>query len=82
MLRQSDGDLSEGPQDQTVWLSTSGDMKWDATPSDMITVEKATGEVQPWNDGNAASQIIRERFKAHLNPELLFSLFGHGFREP
>ena len=45
----------------------------------MIAVEEATGEIQPWNDGNAASQIIRERFQARLNPELLFSLFGHGF---
>ena len=34
---------------------------------------------QPWNTDNAASSIIRARLKDHTQPELLFSLFGHGF---
>ncbi|OLP82434.1 hypothetical protein AK812_SmicGene36910 [Symbiodinium microadriaticum] len=71
--------LEKGPRDQVVWISTCGDIRWDAPPSDLITVEEATGAVQAWNDGNTASEIIRQRFKAHLKPELLFSLFGHGF---
>ena len=71
--------LEKGPQDQVVWISTCGDIRWDAPPADLITVEEATGTVQAWNDGNTASEIIRQRFKAHLKPELLFSLFGHGF---
>ena len=35
--------------------------------------------MQPWNAGNAAADLIRARFKHHTQPELLFSLFGHGF---
>ena len=62
-----------------VWLSTHGNIKWNAPPEDLITVEEATGQVQPWNTDNAASDIIRARFKDHMQPELLFSLFGHGF---
>ena len=53
-------------------------MKWDAPPSDMITIEEATGEIKPCYDGNAVSPIIREHFKAYLKPELLCSLFGDG----
>ena len=71
--------LEKGPQDQVVWISTCGDIRWDAPPADLITVEEATGTAQAWNDGNTASEIIRQRFNAHLKPELLFSLFGHGF---
>ena len=74
--------VERGPQDQTVWVSTTGDVRWNAPPSDMITVEESVGEIQPWNDGNTASEIIRERFKKHLVPEAekhLFGLFGHGF---
>ncbi|CAE7231546.1 unnamed protein product [Symbiodinium sp. CCMP2592] len=71
--------LEKGPQDQVVWISTCGDVCWDAPPADLITVEEATGAVQAWNDGNTASDIIKQRFKEHLKPELLFSLFGHGF---
>ena len=50
--------------------------------SDMITVEESVGEIQHWNDGNAASDIIRERLRKHMVPETerqLFGLFGHGF---
>ncbi|CAE7510622.1 unnamed protein product [Symbiodinium sp. CCMP2592] len=71
--------LERGSQDQTVWVSTTGDVKWNAPPSDMITVEESVGEIQPWNDGNTASE---KRFKKHLVPEAekhLFGLFGHGF---
>ena len=74
--------VERGPQDQTVWVSTTGDVRWNAPPSDMITVEESVGEIQPWNDGNTASDIIRERFRKHLVPEAekhLFGLFGHGF---
>ncbi|CAE6971992.1 GIP [Symbiodinium sp. CCMP2592] len=74
--------IERGPQDQAVWVSTTGDVRWNAPPSDMITVEESVGEIQPWNDGNTASEIIRERFKKHLVPEAekhLFGLFGHGF---
>ncbi|CAE7589797.1 unnamed protein product, partial [Symbiodinium microadriaticum] len=74
--------VERGPQDQTVWVSTTGDVRWNAPPSDMLTVEESVGEIQPWNDGNTASDIIRERFKKHLVPEVekhLFGLFGHGF---
>ena len=74
--------IERGPQDQAVWVSTTGDVRWNAPPSDMITVEESVGEIQPWNDGNTASEIIRERFRKHLVPEAekhLFGLFGHGF---
>ena len=74
--------IERGPQDQAVWVSTTGDVRWNAPPSDMITVEESVGEIQPWNDGSTASEIIRERFKKHLMPEVekhLFGLFGHGF---
>ena len=50
-----------------------------SAPEDLLTVEEARGEVQPWNTGNAAADLIRARFKLHMQPELLFSLFGHGF---
>ena len=65
-----------------MWISTTGDIRWGAPPSDMITAEESMGETQPWNDGNAASDIIRERLRKHLVPETerqLFGLFGHGF---
>ena len=74
--------LERGPREEMVWISTTGDLRWDAPPSDMITVEESVGETQPWNDGNAASEIIRERLRKHLIPETerqLFGLFGHGF---
>ena len=74
--------LEKGPREEVVWISTTGDIRWDAPPSDMITVEESMGETQPWNDGNAASDIIRERLRKHLVPETerqLFGLFGHGF---
>ena len=74
--------LEKGPREEVVWISTTGDIRWDAPPSDMITVEESMGETQPWNDGNAASEIIRERLRKHLVPEMerqLFGLFGHGF---
>ena len=48
---------------QAVWVSTTADVRWNAPPSDMISVEESVGEIQPWNDGNTASEIIRERFK-------------------
>ena len=67
---------------QAVWVSTTADVRWNAPPSDMISVEESVGEIQPWNDGNTASEIIRERFKKQLVPEAekhLFGLFGHGF---
>ena len=71
--------LERGPDGQVVWLSTHGDIQWQAPPEDLLTVEEARGEVQPWNAGNAAADLIRARFKLHTQPELLFSLFGHGF---
>ena len=71
--------LERGPNGEVVWLSTHGNIMWDAPPEDLITVEEALGQVQPWNTDNAASDIIRARFKEHMQPELLFSLFGHGF---
>ena len=71
--------LERGPDGQVVWLSTHGDIKWQAPPEDLLTVEETRGEVQPWNAGNAAADLIRARFKHHMQPELLFSLFGHGF---
>ena len=71
--------LEQGPNGEVVWLSTHGNIMWNAPPEDLITVEEATGQVQPWNTDNAASDIIRARFKDHMQPELLFSLFGHGF---
>ena len=74
--------LEKGPRDEVVWIGTTGDLRRDAPPSDMITVEESVGEIQPWNDGNAASDIIRERLRKHMVPETerqLFGLFGHGF---
>ena len=71
--------LEQGPNGEVVWLSTHGNIMWNAPPEDLITVEEATGQVQQWNTDNAASDIIRARFKDHMQPELLFSLFGHGF---
>ena len=71
--------LEKGPDGQVVWLSNHGDIKWQAPPEDLLTVEEARGEVQPWNAGNTAADLIRARFKHHMQPELLFSLFGHGF---
>ena len=71
--------LERGPNDEVVWLSTHGNILWNAPPEDLITVEEATGQVQAWNTDNAASSVIRARFKDHMQPELLFSLFGHGF---
>ena len=71
--------LERGPDGQVVWLSTHGDIQWQAKPEDLLTVEEARGEIQPWNTGNAAADLIRARFKPHTQPELLFSLFGHGF---
>ena len=62
-----------------VWLSTQGDIKWDAPPEDLITVEEAKSEVQPWNTENAASDTFRARFKDHMQPELFLSLLGRAF---
>ena len=47
--------LERGPDGQVVWLSTHGDIQWQASPEDLLTVEEARGEVQPWNAGNAAA---------------------------
>ena len=35
--------LEKGPEDQTVWLSTLGDIRWDTPSEDIITVEEARG---------------------------------------
>ncbi|CAE7399595.1 unnamed protein product [Symbiodinium pilosum] len=51
--------LERGLREGVVWISTTGDLRWDAPPSDMITVEESVGEIQPWNDVNAASEILR-----------------------
>ena len=72
--------LERGLREGVVWISTTGDLRWDAPPSDMITVEESVGEIQPWNDVNAASEILRERLRKHMVPETerqLFGLFGH-----
>ena len=33
--------LERGPREEVVWISATGDLRWDAPPSDMITVEEA-----------------------------------------
>ena len=53
--------VERGPQDQTVWVSTTGDVGWNAPTSHMITVEESVREIQPWNNGNTAVEIIKER---------------------
>ena len=63
-------EASERPMrssDSSGGQSTHQNIRWDAPLSDMITVEEPVGEVQPWNDGNTASEIIRERLKKHLD---------------
>ena len=70
--------LERGPNGEVVWLSTHGNVIWNAPPEDLINVEEALGQVQPWNTDNTASDIIRARFKDQMQPELLFNLFGHG----
>ena len=61
--------IEKGPRDQTVWVSSSGDVKWDVPAADLITLEEAMGEIQPWNDGDTPADIIRARFQKHLVPD-------------
>ncbi|CAE7207770.1 unnamed protein product [Symbiodinium sp. CCMP2592] len=72
----------KGPAEgQMVWVSTEGDLKWDAPPIDMLTVEEAAGDfIKP-----EADDVVAMMKNKLANPEgaegaeKLFTLFGHGF---
>ena len=45
---------SSGANGEVVWLSTHGNIMWDAPSEDLITVEEALGQVQPLEHGQCS----------------------------